>query len=432
MSGRFDRRRFLRRGGVLAVAGVAGCTGRDAADTPGPGSNDEETKREHPNTIFVDTDGGQTASGTADDPLDSIQAALSAAAPGDTIHAKPGEYTSHVEIRDGEGGESGDPITITGPTDAVLKGGVDDRSPPMRIESSHVHLKGMSIDGLIDPDHPDDPMSYALSPLVHIRPPRDSDEYLEDLVIAPHVMGNAYAHMVVAQRTRDAEIGPFRVTGLAGANYVLDEDATEKHVGEIVYLGTPPSAYEKDHYPWEEIDQTREIHVHHIDNSEGHPHSELVNTKLGTRNVLVEYCTDGGGSQNAEPWPEASIRFQGQDATLRWNDLRDGLENGVILVGGGRGWLRERYEERLGDEAEWPVDPEAIGTGHKVYGNRISGFGGTAMKLQHSAPDDNLICANEISGNILTHNQEEYRQKESCPARLPDSDGLGHTGGDTR
>ena len=78
----FDRRRFLRQGGVLAVAGIAGCTGDDSGDVPENGSDtetepdatdeasneddpvSEETQRKNPNTIFVAQDGDDTNRGT--------------------------------------------------------------------------------------------------------------------------------------------------------------------------------------------------------------------------------------------------------------------------------------------------------------------------------------------------------------------------------
>ena len=106
MPGGFDRRWFLRRSGLLAAAGLAGCTEDESIDVPedesdtktdpdvadgsstGDDSSGEKTQREHPDTIFVDTDGRLKAAGTTDDPLDSIQIALNQSEPGDTIHVR--------------------------------------------------------------------------------------------------------------------------------------------------------------------------------------------------------------------------------------------------------------------------------------------------------------------------------------------------------
>jgi len=426
------RRDFMKTiGGGVALAS-SGCLGVEKALSPseedtGATPSDEGKMGADSRTIVVDAKKGSNSGiGTEDDPYETLEQGLNVAEPGDTVRAEPGEYSGPLVVRNG--GEPGNPLTITGPEDAVLTGG-EDGAQPMYITASHIHLTGMSVDGLLDSENPEDPLSYAdAGPLIEINPPKDpdSDEYLKDLKISPHTVGNAYAHTIVVQRSKNVEIGPFRVTGLAGAYYMLDEDATEEHVGEIVYLGTPLSAYGSDHYPWEELDQTRNVHVHHIDNSDGHPHSEMVNTKPGTRDILIEYCTDGGGSQNTEEYPSASIRFQSHGATLRWCDIREGLGNGVHVSRGGADWVKDQFEGRI----EEPFDPDLIGKGHIIYGNRISDFSGAEIKHEYVSPEDQIICGNEIEGEILNHHEEPYTQ-EICPTYLREGDGVGHLGGDS-
>lgn len=433
MSRRLYRRRFVRQSGVVAAAGMAGCIGNDSTGTPdgesgagsgtdttGESSTDddsdgEERQRENPNTIFVDGEGTLSASGTADDPLSSIQVALSQAEAGDTIRVRPGVYEERVMPP--RGGRPGKPITITGPPDAVLKSNPRQYNVVL-IRHSHVHITGLTIDGLENPNAPEEVDSYSRAQLVQTRPPTGTDQYLTDIVISPHRIGNTQKSIVSMERTRNAEVGPFRVIGPAGAKYLFTDRAG--HNGEIVYLGTSPSNLETDWHPWAEYDQSSNILVHHIDNSEGYGHSELVNTKLGTHDITVEYCTDGGGSRNTEDSPAASVRFQSFDATLRWCDLRNGLGYGVEIASFK---ARDAQEERS--------DPSEIqrrgGTDNSVYGNRITGFDEAAIAYpvdSQTQRDQRHVCGNEYDGESMGD------PDASCSSELPQGDGLGHTGGD--
>lgn len=340
----------------------------------------------------VGPDGSDANVGTASEPLATLQEALMRATPGDTIRLQPGRYReSAYTVRDGL---PDTPITITGPEDAVLQ-------PPasgsaLWIKNSHIHLTGLTFDGLLDPDDPTDPASYSDGNLIHVRPPDDTDDYLEHIVCSPIGIGNAGEALMVFNRTKHLEVGPLRVIGAAGANWILSGES-ERHAGEIVYLGTPHRSIYEGNQPWSTLDETRHVHVHHIDNSDGHPHSELVNTKVGTRDVLVEYCTDGGGSQNNEPNPAASVRFEGTGDTLRWCDLRDGEGHGVFLG-------REN---------------------NAVYGNRIQGFDGNDVELGTDPVDQELLCGNDVSES--THGDPDA----PCPTDLPEGDGIGHLGGDS-
>jgi hypothetical protein len=214
-------------------------------------------------------------------------------------------------------------------------------------------------------------------------------------------------------------VGPFRVIGPAGTKYLLTDRAG--HNGEIVYIGTSPSNLETDWHPWSGYDETRNIRVHHIDNSAGHAHSELANTKLGTRNITVEYCTDGGGAQNTEDSPAASVRFQSFDATVRWCDFRNGHGNGVEIAS---------YKARDAQERE--DDPSEIqrrgGTDNAVYGNRITGFDDLAVAYpvdSQTEADQRHVCGNEVDGETMGE------PTGTCPADIPQGTGIGHRGGDS-
>lgn len=119
------------------------------------------------------------------------------------------------------------------------------------------------------------------------------------------------------------------MTGPAGVEYLHGDKVS--HIGEILYIGQPLQVYADgaDGYFWETYDQTRNIHIHHIDNSEGYHHAEMVDCKDGTENITIEYCTDAGGSRNNEPFSPQSIHMRGTDCTVRWNRLAGGEGNGI-------------------------------------------------------------------------------------------------------
>src|SRR5689334_22536188 len=70
---------------------------------------------------YVAPSGSDANGGTADAPLKSIQKAVDLAQPGDVIELAPGIYMQDILSR--RAGTATAPIRITGPSDAVVKGG---------------------------------------------------------------------------------------------------------------------------------------------------------------------------------------------------------------------------------------------------------------------------------------------------------------------
>jgi hypothetical protein len=368
------------------------------------GTRDAASRAEY----VVGPKGSDTNPGTAEAPLATIQQALVRAQPGATVLVRPGRYREKVTtVRDGQPDE---PITITGPPDAVFSGVQQGRS--FEISHSHIHITGLTFDGLLNPEAPDERASYA-SQQIHASSP--DDEYLTGLRISPHAVGNVLQAAVNIELVEDSEIGGFRVTGGTGLEYVKFGD--RDHNGEIVYIGTPPG--QMDTHSVSGYDRTNGIHVHHIDNSAGHPHSELVNTKLGTHDILVEYCTDAGGSQNNESYATQSVALQGAGATVRWCDLRNGEGDGVEIG------------SHNAHDARMAGDPTAVesrgGKDNAVYGNRMTGFEGNAVRLRWGSTRANqrALCGNEYDG------PSDSDPERACDGSLPAGDGVGHTGGDS-
>ena len=381
----------------------------------------------HPQEIHVTTDGNDDYPGTESAPVATIQEGVDRARPGETVRVHAGEYLGPVLTR--RSGDPDAPITITGPTDAILRGNPDDWRGVVEIHHSHVHLDGLTIDGLLDPNAPKEADSYVDKALVGVSPPSRSDpsettdEYLTDVVVKPDRIGNTQRNMIIVWRTEDVEVGEFEVIGPAGAGWVFND--REEHVGEIIYLGQAPAnivGKDFDWYPWDRYDATSDVHVHHVDNSAGHPHADLVDCKLGTHDVTIEYCTDAGGSQNNETYIPSSITLRGHDATVRWNRLADG-EGHAIEIRDQRGYSGQRIE---GEPQELV---EKAGAGNDVYGNEISGFGGEALTLPEwldgEPREQGNVCGNDVTG------ETDFDPEQSCSDAVPEGDGIGHLGGDS-
>lgn len=142
---------------------TGGRTGTSAAwqtDTRTETEEPAQTRDENEDAIFVGPAGSDEYDGSEETPLASIQTAIDRARPGETIRVLPGEYREFFITK--RSGESGQPITITGPETAVVRPPEDLREGRIfAIGHSHVHLRGMTFDGLAHPRRSGDPAAYA-------------------------------------------------------------------------------------------------------------------------------------------------------------------------------------------------------------------------------------------------------------------------------
>lgn len=107
-----SRRRFLAASSAAIIGGLSGCVRYlplDKGQSTGDGTS----------TIHVKPDGSFTNPGTEESPLGSINRAVNIADTGDIVYVHSGEYTEVVEAE--VGGDPDNPVTLTGPKDAVLK-----------------------------------------------------------------------------------------------------------------------------------------------------------------------------------------------------------------------------------------------------------------------------------------------------------------------
>lgn len=423
---RMNRRKFLAATAAGAGA-LAGCSGNplssrstgtpSAENSNGDGSGDVEGDEAE---FHVAPDGSNENDGNEDAPLATIWAALKQAYPGDTIRLAPGEYRE--ELRTIRSGESGNPITITGPPEAVWRAR-EDASLLLSIIHSHIHVTGITMTGLKDESLAyEDRNAYAnaitrISPVAtHKHDRYEAVDYLEGIVFEPARIGNTAASFIGITRLKDSSIGGFEVIGPAGVQYHPDvENAINSHVGEIVYIGTGPDDIYGDSHPylWDELDRTRNVRIHHINNQEGYHHSEMVDIKVGCENITVEYCTDRNAGGQSDGVTAGAISPKSVDCTIRWNDIDD-------------------CPVAVEFDPYAPVDHiDAIdfGQNNEIYGNYIHGYSEAAFRFQETPggtpkpEDQRVFCENHVAGP----NAEEYAYASgNCDQDLPEGDGVGH------
>ena len=434
-----SRRRLLALAG-LGMGAAAGCSGDSGtassgqppgttAGRPGAPSATDAASTTEPTpggrgAIHVASDGDDGNDGSEASPLASVQTALDRARPGDTVTLAAGEYRETINTK--RAGNPGEPITITGPADAVVRppvDGVDDRL--FDVLHSHVHLTGVTFDGLADPDSPDDPAQYA-EQIVAAQPPTWHDtfpDYLTDVRIEPHAVGNARGKLVNAWRVNDLQVGGFEVTGPAGVAYSLGGKSGYE-LGAVVSLGRSPNNFGTEWYPWEGPDRSHDVRVHHVANTGGHDHTELVKTHGGMYDVTIEYCTDAGGS-GRDDGGGAGFTIPSAKTTVRWCIARGGDDHGVSIMTPG-----SIAEEAVYSVYEPLPDEQFPGRNNAVYGNRLLDNAGDALnfygpeRFPNGPEHQRVVCGNEVRGST------QGEPAATCPASVPSGDGVGHTGGD--
>lgn len=374
---------------------------------------------EEDSTHYVGPDGIDSNPGTADSPLRTIGHAFFRAQPGDTIEAKPGRY--HEVAHTIRPGTPDNPITLTGPSDAVFIGGNMTSNPePLEIMHSHVHVTGLTFDGLQYPNRSDELSSYAKANVsvdpINRTAKGEKPPYVSDVVISPHAVGNTLGNCIHIFFGDDIEVGGFRHIGPSGvAHFVFDEPG---HDGEIVYIGTSADGWEGR---WGgHVDRTKNVHVHHIDASAGYAHSEIADAKPGTENVLVEYCTSVGAVSDPNTGGGTGLHLGGVNGTARCNIINKSSPTGILI-----GNWRETYEA-----------VPAAGTENSVYKNEVSGTYEEYTEVTSTVKSITLTDEVSISDQVHYCGNEfeqpaDGNPEKACPDEVPTCDGIGHTGGNS-
>jgi len=308
----------------------------------------------------VDPVHGDDARGTgaATAPFRTINRALAAAGPGETVVLRPGTYDEHVvTVRPG--------VTITGPRDAVLRG-APTSGRVLEVRHDDTTLHGFTIDGAVCAELVEDCF-------------RDKGIYVQSTVPHDGVSGTRILGMRVANlggecirlkylATRnlvaDNEIGPCGIHDFAIPNPGQGQN------GEGVYIGTAPEQLDRNPTPEPDASDANEVRGNTID-TRG---AECVDIKEGARGNVVEHNTCTG--QQPRNGGSGAMDARGPANAFRHNVIQHNAAAGVRIGG-----------DRPGD---------AVGT--HVEHNVITDNAGGGIKVQDPGPHGR-ICGNLVRDN---------------------------------
>lgn len=286
----------------------------------------------------------------------SIQNALNQAQPGQTVCLQSGTYLQDiVSVRNGTASA---PITITGPKDAVVKGGGNGRV--IEINHDYITLSGFTVDGLFGSSSSQsgyrDKLLYAIG--------KTAGDGVNGLKVQNMTFKNAGGECIrLKYLAQNNEISSCNISDCGIYDFKFNAGGKN---GEGIYIGTAPEQLSKN--PSSVVDASSNNWIHNnVINTNG---NEGVDIKEGSTGNIVEYNTVSG---QTDP-NSGGLDSRGDGNTFRYNTVSGSAGAGVRLGGDG-----------------------SYGKNNNVYGNTLTNNKYGAIKIQ-IAPQG-TICGNILSGN---------------------------------
>lgn len=324
---------------------------------------------------YVSPTGDDTASGTsAGAPLATIQKALDLAPTGAVVNLAAGTYRQDVvTTRTG--------VTITGPSNAVVKGAGDSRIIQVRHDSTT--LSGFTVDGLHGSSA--DVSGYRLK-LVYVMSATPGNG-VGALRITGMTLKNAADECLrLRYLVTGAEVDGNTITDCGVADFTFGGGGKN---GEGIYLGTAPEQQGANGAPDAAADVSRNNRIHH--NTIVTRGNECVDVKENSTNNYVEY-NDCSGQKDSS---SGGLDARGSGNIFRYNTVHDNVGAGIRLGG----------------------DTATDGIDTSVYGNTITSNAGGGIKFMRTPQGP--VCTNTMSGNtggdaVGTY-ASEYDPTGACP-----------------
>ncbi|MBM7439477.1 right-handed parallel beta-helix repeat-containing protein [Streptomyces sp. HB132] len=304
---------------------------------------------------YVSPSGSDSAAGTSTGaPLATVQKALELAPTGAVVRLAAGTYRQDVvTTRPG--------VTITGPSNAVVKGAGDSRIIQVRHDSTT--LSGFTVDGLHG--SADDVAGYRLK-LVYVMSTTPGNG-VGALRITGMTLKNAADECLrLRYLVTGAEVDDNTITDCGVADFKFGGGGKN---GEGIYLGTAPEQQGANGAPDAAADVSRNNRIHH--NTIATRGNECVDVKENATNNYVEY-NDCSGQKDPG---SGGLDARGSGNIFRYNTVHDNVGAGVRLGG----------------------DTATDGIGTSVYGNTITGNAAGGIKFMRTPQGP--VCTNTMGGN---------------------------------
>lgn len=332
-------------------------------------------------TYYVSPLGNDSASGlSSGEPLRTIQRGVDLAGPGDTVALAAGEYREDIVSR--RAGVSGAPITITGPAEAVVRGGGNPRV--VEVNHSYVTMNGFTVDGLFG--SPTSKAGYR-DKLVYVLG-KEALVGLAGVKVTNMNIRNAGGECVrFRYYIHDAEIAGNTIGPCGIFDFKFNDGGKN---GEGIYLGTAVDQWGDGKNPESGPDKTTRVTVHHNTfNTQG---NECVDIKEGATGNIVEHNTCRGQKDTES----GGFDSRGDANVFRYNSVEGSAGAGVRLGGhtvAGRtyGVMNDVYENTLVDNAAGGIRFQVTPQG-KICGNTITGGGAPAVGTFAPQFDPTRLC----------------------------------------
>jgi len=296
-------------------------------------------------TLFVAALAPLGGDGSAAAPFSSIQAAIHAAQPGETVHVGPGIYAGTIQTE--RPGRAGQPIRIEGDRASLVE------QPRAGNSTDYVVVIGHDYQVFTGFDVAGGDTTLRLFHASNV------------LVTSNHIHHARGECVRVKFFSSHNEISSNGVEDCGLRNFRV---AADKKNGEGIYIGTAPE--QVDDNPRNVADQSNANHVH--DNNV-RPHAECVDVKEGARDNYVERNTCHDTKD-----PEGSGFDSRGTGTIFVNNISMNNAGAGIRLGG---------------------DTAADGGDSIVRGNRLIGNAGYGVNIQAGGPQK-LICGNTLENNL--------------------------------
>jgi len=327
---------------------------------------------------YVDPDGSDANKGLSPKaPLATIQKALDLAEPCSTINLSPGTYLQDFQSR--RDGSEGNPIVITGPSSAIVKGA----GKPRVIEINHdyITLENFSVDGLSG--DPEKKSSYR-DKLIYVQGKDDRSGVTGLKMIDMHIRNAGGECVRLRYFAQKNEISGNKITNCGAYDFRLGGKGKN---GEGIYVGTAPEQRDDGKNPTDGTDHSDGNWIH--DNTIDTQGNECVDIKEGSSGNIVENNTCTGQKDE----DSGGLCSRGSKNIFRNNTSYGNAGSGIRLGG----------------------DKKDDGISNDVYGNIIKENARGGIRVMRYP--QGKICGNEFIDNgdeDFTGSYEEKFKATDC------------------